>query len=1082
MKRRFVVTAFLTVFSVVAMSAFDVPTHRAVTLAQLATITATVSGQTVRFSQRALQQVADANEATDNTASAALFHPERHFTNEAFTATSAALADLRTRILAAVRANPRDGTTARQHLGRALHGIQDFYAHSNWVELGNGGPLTGLGTTTFANPPAALAACPANPNVLGPGGGGGPTSGYYLGLLGCSSSLPAGKCYHGNYTSFCPGINKDKPGFPNHGAARGVAEQATLQFVQALVNTLAGEDEAIMALLDVKGTTGFVIDDTGSMSATIGGVKSIVGQIVNHLNSNPDLKPTNWLMERFGDPDIGPPFVTTSASALLGAVNGLSAGGGGDCPELSQGGLLQAIDAALPTSNLMLFTDASAKDSGLANTVVAKAKAKSIVINYALVGSCSPVDPAYLKGAAETGGYLFFMQPGEEFKLFDLFLPQLTGDLVRINALNGTIGAGGSVNSVPVDSSIKRLLILVNTGLSNTVTLKRPSGEPVIVGDAGVRFTNLSGGDRIILVDTPAPGAWTVEIGGSGAYSLIADGNSPLEFYRFDFVQENSDLHGGYFPIEGLPLANSTVIGQATVLGPASTATFTLVDENGATLGPVSLTQNFPNAGADRYLGSFALPPVPFRVAVSGVDNTGLPYRRISRALYRGQSVGLAVELAAAGTIEAGGTTTFDVTVRNVGADATFTFTAVADAADVGVGAAPSSLTIDTGATATTTLTVQAPPNAAPGSTIVVTITGTSTADPGITNSASVELTVITPDVTAPELTLPSTITVPATSPAGAVVTYAALALDDVDGVVTVTCMPATGLVFPRGTTTVNCSAADSRGNTATGSFLVNVVNSPPVANPDTAQSAGGAVQITVLANDTDADGGTLAVTAVGTAAHGTAVLGAGGVVTYTPASGFSGTDTFTYAISDGQGGSGSGVVTVTVTAAPASGSGLMYGAGHIDSGSTHHHFLFIVTRVGTQKFGRVKYWAKAADRCDDDNDDDDGHRWDSVRQPRSEPKPPPSHDRVRRHVGHQRGLLRQSRVCTGRRSRQRHRAVQRARQVERSVALHVRGPRHRPGRARPSPRHVLHRHQGPQRRGRGQHERPAEGWQHPVR
>ena len=1080
MKRRLVAATFLIVFSVIAMSAFDVPTHRAVTLAQLATITATVSGQTVRFSQRALQQVADANEATDNTASAALFHPERHFTNEAFAATSAALVDLRTRILAAVRANPRDGTTARQHLGRALHGIQDFYAHSNWVELGGGGPLTGLGTATFANPPAALAACPANPNVLGPGGGGGQTSGYYLGLLGCSSSLPAGKCYHGNYTSFCPGIDKDKPGFPNHGAARGVAEQATLQFVQGLLTGLAGEDEAIMALLDVKGTTGFVIDDTGSMGASIDGVKSIVGQIVNHLDTNPDLKPTNWLMERFGDPDVGPPFVTTSASALLGAVNRLVADGGDDCPELSQTGLLQAIDAALPTSNLMLFTDASAKDSGLANTVVAKAKAKSITINYALVGSCSPIDPAYFTGAAETGGYLFFMQPGEEFKLFDLFVPQLTGDLVRINALNGTIGAGGSVNSVPVDSSIKRLLVLVNTDLSNTVTLKRPSGEPVIVGDAGVRFTELSGGDRIISVDAPTAGAWTVEIGGSGAYSLIADGNSPLEFYRFDFVQPNTDLHGGYFPIEGLPLANSTVIGQATVLGPAGTATFTLVDENGATLGPVSLTQNFPNAGADRYLGSFVLPPVPFRVAVSGVDNTGLPYRRISRALYRGQSVGLAVELAATGTVEAGGTTTFDVTVRNVGAAATFTLTSVADVAGVIVGADPSSLTIDTGATATTTLSVQAPPDAAPGSAIVVTITGTSTADPGITNSASVQLTVISPDTVAPELTLPSTITIEATAAGGAVVTYAALALDNVDGVVTVTCTPGSGTLFARGTTTVNCSAADSRGNIATGTFLVNVVNRPPVANADTAQSTGAAVRIPVLANDTDTDGGTLAVTTVGAPAHGTAVLGAAGVVTYTPASGFSGTDTFTYAIADGQGGSATGVVTVTVTGASASADGLMFGAGHIDSGSTHHHFLFFVTRIGNQKFGRVKYWAKAADRCDDDNDDDDGHRWDLVRQPR--PEQTPSHDRVRRHVGHQRGLLRQSGVQTGRRSRQRHRPVRRTRRVERPIALHVRGPRHRPGRARPSPRYVLDRHQGPQRRGRGQRERAPEGWQHPVR
>jgi hypothetical protein len=108
------------------------------------------------------------------------------------------------------------------------------------VEQGAGGPLAGLGTTIFANPAATLHACPASPNVLGPGGGGGTTSGYYLGILGCStSSLPAGKCFHGNYTQSCPGINKDKPEFAGHFAARGLAEAATLNFVQEIVTTRA---------------------------------------------------------------------------------------------------------------------------------------------------------------------------------------------------------------------------------------------------------------------------------------------------------------------------------------------------------------------------------------------------------------------------------------------------------------------------------------------------------------------------------------------------------------------------------------------------------------------------------------------------------------------------------------------------------------------------------------------------------------------------------------------------------------------------------------------------------------------------
>ncbi|HEV8623968.1 MAG TPA: Ig-like domain-containing protein [Acidimicrobiia bacterium] len=89
--------------------------------------------------------------------------------------------------------------------------------------------------------------------------------------------------------------------------------------------------------------------------------------------------------------------------------------------------------------------------------------------------------------------------------------------------------------------------------------------------------------------------------------------------------------------------------------------------------------------------------------------------------------------------------------------------------------------------------------------------------------------------------------------------------------------------------------------------------NSSPAAAPDAKTTATDRpVDIAVLTNDTDSDGDTLSVTSVSTPAHGTAGL-IGGVVRYLPASGFAGTDTFTYTISDGHGGTATGTVTVTV-------------------------------------------------------------------------------------------------------------------------------------------------------------------------
>lgn len=111
-----------------------------------------------------------------------------------------------------------------------------------------------------------------------------------------------------------------------------------------------------------------------------------------------------------------------------------------------------------------------------------------------------------------------------------------------------------------------------------------------------------------------------------------------------------------------------------------------------------------------------------------------------------------------------------------------------------------------------------------------------------LVNCPSGNFTISVVDTTPPSLSLPANISVTATSPAGAAVTYAATASDLVDGSVTVTCTPPSGSTFAIGTTTVNCSASDSRDNTATGSFQVQVTAEPePPPNPNdiTAEATG---------------------------------------------------------------------------------------------------------------------------------------------------------------------------------------------------------------------------------------------------
>jgi outer membrane protein assembly factor BamB len=90
---------------------------------------------------------------------------------------------------------------------------------------------------------------------------------------------------------------------------------------------------------------------------------------------------------------------------------------------------------------------------------------------------------------------------------------------------------------------------------------------------------------------------------------------------------------------------------------------------------------------------------------------------------------------------------------------------------------------------------------------------------------AGATLSAYAEDSTAPTLNLPGTITAKGTSSRGAAVTYSVSATDP-DDTAAVSCSPASGSVFPIGTTTVSCTATDTAGNSTSGSFLV-VVSAP---------------------------------------------------------------------------------------------------------------------------------------------------------------------------------------------------------------------------------------------------------------
>ena len=139
---------------------------------------------------------------------------------------------------------------------------------------------------------------------------------------------------------------------------------------------------------------------------------------------------------------------------------------------------------------------------------------------------------------------------------------------------------------------------------------------------------------------------------------------------------------------------------------------------------------------------------------------------------------------------------------------------------------------------------------------------------------------------------------------------------------------PTTGFV---GTASFTYTVSDGHGGSATATVSINVVNTPPVAADDSfSTQVNTAITLTssqLLANDSDADGHALTVTSVQSPSNGSVTLSGGNVV-FTPTTGFVGTASFTYTVSDGHGGSATATVSVNVAAPLAATPVPMGGAG----------------------------------------------------------------------------------------------------------------------------------------------------------
>lgn len=116
------------------------------------------------------------------------------------------------------------------------------------------------------------------------------------------------------------------------------------------------------------------------------------------------------------------------------------------------------------------------------------------------------------------------------------------------------------------------------------------------------------------------------------------------------------------------------------------------------------------------------------------------------------------------------------------------------------------------------------------------------------------------------------------------------------------------------GSDSFSYTVVDNFGDTATASITIDVINTFPIVQDDSVTALENvALEINVIANDSDVTGDPIRVTSVSTPLNGTATI-ANNVITYQPNADYSGEDLFGYTIQDSHGASTSGFIRILIS------------------------------------------------------------------------------------------------------------------------------------------------------------------------
>ncbi|XP_067465263.1 von Willebrand factor A domain-containing protein 7-like [Thunnus thynnus] len=572
---------------------------------------------------------------------------------------------------------------ARQKLGEILHPLQDFYSHSNWVELGNKFP---------------------NSNLI--------RSDTSIGNIADESRATCRNCVGDDCrNNILEDIIQDKI------------------LTSGMMGISKGSSKALC----------FVIDTTKSMSDDIETVRNVASSIINSQVGTEN-EPSVYILVPFNDPGFGPLIRTTDPQVFEDALNSLTATGGGDEEELSLSGLQLALTAAPTSSDIFVFTDAPAKDKDLKSTVIALIERTQTVVNFMITGSTvlnrrrqrddkqqhskiAASDVQLYRDLAQASG-------GQAIEVTKSELPAATSIITEssssslVTLLQAARSPGKADNfSFVVDETVTKLTVYI-TGRSLTFTLISPTGESQQSTDTTGSLISASqsvGNFQTLQLNTQV-GQWEMRMVSTNPYTLKVIGQSPIDFL-FDFVEASQGPFTGFDVLDTRPRAgvNGSLLVSLTGSDSATVTEVALVESSGS--GEVKGVVE-PQANGNFLVRVDRIPSVEFVVRVKGQDSSDTPgastivFQRQSPINFRASNLTITAD---SNSILVPGTpfsVPFSVMTMGIGGNVTIRATnnRLFDSTS------PASLFLETGNSVNSTVTLSAPLNTPSGTDFTLTI------------------------------------------------------------------------------------------------------------------------------------------------------------------------------------------------------------------------------------------------------------------------------------------------------------------------------------------------------------------------